>query len=78
MKLLQPSCYRNEIFFIVVGRKFFIISTCFSFIFRLTVHSRMWDACLVIDGGSSFAFNDAAEATLEIHEEDALRTVTLE
>lgn len=45
---------------------------------RLTVHSRMWDACLVVDGGSSFAFNDAAEATLEIHEEDALRTITLD
>lgn len=45
---------------------------------KLTLHSRMWDACLVVDGGSSFAFNDAAEATLEIHEEDALRTITLD
>ncbi|CAI9725129.1 NAD kinase 2, mitochondrial-like [Octopus vulgaris] len=45
---------------------------------KIKIHSRMWDACLVIDGGSSFTFNDGAEATLEIHEEDALRTVSLD
>ncbi|GAB1608248.1 NAD kinase 2, mitochondrial-like [Argonauta hians] len=45
---------------------------------KIKVHSRMWDACLVIDGGSSFTFNDGAEATLEINEEDALRTISLD
>ncbi|KAK3585234.1 hypothetical protein CHS0354_006280 [Potamilus streckersoni] len=42
---------------------------------RLQIRSRMWDACLVVDGGSSFQFNDGAVATMEIHDEDALRTV---
>lgn len=44
---------------------------------RIEVRSRMFDACLVIDGGLSFVFNDGAMALLEIFEEDALRTVTL-
>lgn len=38
----------------------------------------MWDACLVIDGGMSFKFNDGAVATFEIAENNALRTVTLD
>jgi len=38
----------------------------------------MWDACLVLDGGSSFRFNDGAIATLEIFPEDALRTAQLD
>ena len=38
----------------------------------------MWDACLVIDGGVSFQFNDGAEATLELHDEDMLRTVSID
>lgn len=38
----------------------------------------MWDACLVIDGGSSFRFNDGAVATFEILDEDALRTVSFD
>lgn len=45
---------------------------------RIEVCSRMWDACLVVDGGSSFKFNDGAVATLEIKEEDALKTVVFE
>ncbi|KAK3849450.1 hypothetical protein Pcinc_043800 [Petrolisthes cinctipes] len=43
----------------------------------IQVKSRCFDACLVIDGGLSFTFNDGTRALLEIHEEDALRTVTL-
>lgn len=35
----------------------------------------MWDAHLVIDGGFSYKFNDGAIATLEIHDEDALKSV---
>ncbi|XP_077499866.1 NAD kinase 2, mitochondrial isoform X1 [Amblyomma americanum] len=42
---------------------------------RIEVKSRMFDACLVIDGGLSFVFNDGATAVFEIFDEDALRTV---
>lgn len=44
---------------------------------RIEVKSRMFDACLVIDGGLSFAFNDGSTAILEINDEDALLTVNL-
>lgn len=43
----------------------------------ISVKSRCFDASLVIDGGLSFTFNDGTRALLEIHDEDALRTVTL-
>ncbi|ODM94814.1 NAD kinase 2, mitochondrial [Orchesella cincta] len=42
---------------------------------RLDVRSRCFDACLVIDGGLSFSFNDGTHATLEVHDSDALRTI---
>ncbi|KAL4236084.1 NAD kinase 2 [Mactra antiquata] len=45
---------------------------------KMQISSRMWDACLVLDGGCSFRFNHGAIATLEIYEEDALRTVEME
>jgi NAD+ kinase len=38
----------------------------------------MWDACLVIDGGMSFRFNDGAVATFDIAEDNAIRTVDFE
>ncbi|GFT18310.1 NAD kinase 2, mitochondrial [Nephila pilipes] len=44
---------------------------------KIEIKSRMFDACLVIDGGLSFAFNDGATAILEISDDDALLTVTL-
>lgn len=47
------------------------------FFFRIEVKSRMFDACLVIDGGLSFTFNDGSTAVLEINDEDALKTITL-
>ena len=37
----------------------------------------MFDACLVIDGGISYAFNDGATVFLSMHDEDSLRTVRL-
>lgn len=46
--------------------------------FRLCVRSRCWDACMVVDGGTSFEFNDGAIATISMSEEDQLRTVVLE
>lgn len=42
---------------------------------KISVKSNCYDAYLVIDGGISFAFKDGACAKLEIHAEDALRTV---
>jgi len=44
---------------------------------HLMVRSRMFDACLVIDGGISYAFNDGATVFLSMHDEDSLRTVKL-
>ncbi|XP_054280149.1 NAD kinase 2, mitochondrial [Macrosteles quadrilineatus] len=43
----------------------------------LWVRSRCRDARLVIDGGSSFLFNDGSEVLFDLHPEDALRTVLL-
>lgn len=45
---------------------------------RMEIKSRCFDACLVIDGGLSFIFNDGALAVLEICEEDALQTVVMD
>ncbi|XP_067340013.1 NAD kinase 2, mitochondrial isoform X1 [Channa argus] len=45
---------------------------------KVCVRSRCWDACMVVDGGTSFEFNDGAIATIRISEEDQLRTVVLE
>ncbi|XP_067885180.1 NAD kinase 2, mitochondrial isoform X3 [Heterodontus francisci] len=45
---------------------------------KMCVRSRCWDACMVVDGGTSFEFNDGAIATLTMDEEDALCTVVLE
>ncbi|XP_060567958.1 NAD kinase 2, mitochondrial-like [Ruditapes philippinarum] len=45
---------------------------------KIQISSRMWDACLVLDGGCSFRFNDGAIATCEMFDEDALRTVELD
>lgn len=47
-------------------------------LFRVCVRSRCWDACMVVDGGTSFEFNDGAIATITMNEEDQLRTVLLE
>lgn len=44
---------------------------------RIEVKSRCFDACLVIDGSLSFKFNDGMKAVIEIHDEDALRTIQI-
>ncbi|XP_071952559.1 NAD kinase 2, mitochondrial-like [Antedon mediterranea] len=44
---------------------------------KITIRSRCFDACLVLDSGHSYLFNDGAKATLETKEEDALRTLEL-
>jgi NAD+ kinase len=43
----------------------------------IEVKSRMTEANIVIDGGLSYKFNDGANATFDILEEDALRTISL-
>uniref|UniRef100_A0A8P0T4D6 NAD(+) kinase n=1 Tax=Canis lupus familiaris TaxID=9615 RepID=A0A8P0T4D6_CANLF len=45
---------------------------------KVCVRSRCWDACMVVDGGTSFEFNDGAIASMMIDKEDELRTVLLE
>uniref|UniRef100_UPI003AAFF286 NAD kinase 2, mitochondrial n=1 Tax=Centroberyx gerrardi TaxID=166262 RepID=UPI003AAFF286 len=45
---------------------------------KVCVRSRCWDACMVVDGGTSFEFNDGAIAAISMSEEDQLRTVVLE
>lgn len=44
---------------------------------QIDIKSRCFDAGLVVDGGISFSFNDGTSAILEIHDPDALLTVTL-
>ncbi|XP_028274061.1 NAD kinase 2, mitochondrial isoform X2 [Parambassis ranga] len=45
---------------------------------KVCVRSRCWDACMVVDGGTSFEFNDGAIATISMSADDQLRTVLLE
>lgn len=44
---------------------------------KIKVRSRMFDACVVIDGGLSYKFNDGSVATFEIRDEDKLKTVMM-
>jgi NAD+ kinase len=44
---------------------------------ELIIKSRMWDAWLVIDGGLSYRFNDGAIVKLQVHPQDALRTIQM-
>ncbi|XP_066458523.1 NAD kinase 2, mitochondrial isoform X3 [Eleutherodactylus coqui] len=48
------------------------------FVSKVCVRSRCWDACMVVDGGTSFEFNDGAIVTISMDGEDALCTVLLE
>lgn len=42
---------------------------------NIVVKSRMFDACVVIDGGLSYKFNDGSFAKFELLDEDQLKTV---
>lgn len=44
---------------------------------KVCVQSRCYDACLVIDGSSSYQFNDGAKAFLSVSPENSLRTIQL-
>lgn len=59
-----------------VKKTYYLMRCCF--LRRVCVRSRCWDACMVVDGGTSFEFNDGAIASMMINKEDELRTVLLE
>lgn len=44
---------------------------------NIKVRSRMFDACIVLDGGLSYKFNDGAIVTLQVLPEDALKTIQI-
>lgn len=49
----------------------------FNLSFRITIRSRCRDACLTVDAGTSYVFNDGALATLEMFDEDSIKTIEL-
>ncbi|KAM4719956.1 NAD kinase 2, mitochondrial isoform 1-T1 [Anableps anableps] len=61
-----------------ISNRVFSSSRQRGFASKVCVRSRCWDACMVVDGGTSFEFNDGAIATVSMSEEDQLRTVLLE
>ncbi|XP_038136560.1 NAD kinase 2, mitochondrial isoform X2 [Cyprinodon tularosa] len=61
-----------------ISNRVFTSSRQRGFANKVCVRSRCWDACMVVDGGTSFEFNDGAIATVSMSEEDQLRTVLLE
>ncbi|XP_053505471.1 NAD kinase 2, mitochondrial isoform X2 [Ictalurus furcatus] len=71
----------NRVFFSVrepIVNRVFSNSRQRGFASKVCVRSRCWDACMVVDGGTSFEFNDGAIATISLHEEDLLKTVLLD
>ncbi|PIK58170.1 putative NAD kinase 2, mitochondrial [Apostichopus japonicus] len=44
---------------------------------KITIRSRCRDACLTVDAGTSYLFNDGALATLEMFDEDAIKTIEM-
>uniref|UniRef100_A0A3B4CI99 NAD kinase 2, mitochondrial n=1 Tax=Pygocentrus nattereri TaxID=42514 RepID=A0A3B4CI99_PYGNA len=71
----------NRLFFSVrepIVNRVFSNSRQRGFASKVCVRSRCWDACMVVDGGTSFEFNDGAIASISLHDEDLLKTVILE
>ncbi|KAL7844248.1 hypothetical protein SRHO_G00227870 [Serrasalmus rhombeus] len=71
----------NRLFFSVrepIVNRVFSNSRQRGFASKVCVRSRCWDACMVVDGGTSFEFNDGAIASISLHNEDLLKTVILE
>ncbi|MCJ8740852.1 hypothetical protein PDJAM_G00063750 [Pangasius djambal] len=71
----------NRVFFSVrepIVNRVFSNSRQRGFASKVCVRSRCWDACMVVDGGTSFEFNDGAIATISLHQEDLLKTVLLD
>ncbi|XP_023663976.1 NAD kinase 2, mitochondrial isoform X2 [Paramormyrops kingsleyae] len=70
----------NRLFFSIrepIVNRVYSTSRQRGFASRVCVRSRCWDACMVVDGGTSFEFNDGAIATISLNEEDQLRTILL-
>ncbi|XP_053152202.1 NAD kinase 2, mitochondrial isoform X2 [Hemicordylus capensis] len=61
-----------------IANRVFSSSRQRGFASKVCIRSRCWDACMVVDGGTSFEFNDGAIASVLINTEDALCTVSLE
>uniref|UniRef100_A0A9L0SE43 NAD kinase 2, mitochondrial n=1 Tax=Equus caballus TaxID=9796 RepID=A0A9L0SE43_HORSE len=61
-----------------IANRIFSSSRQRCFTSKVCVRSRCWDACMVVDGGTSFEFNDGAIASMMINKEDELRTVLLD
>ncbi|KAM9450529.1 NAD kinase 2, mitochondrial isoform 1-T2 [Clarias gariepinus] len=78
---LMFSPEENRVFFSIrepIVNRVFSNSRQRGFASKVCVRSRCWDACMVVDGGTSFEFNDGAIATISLHEEDLLKTVLLD
>lgn len=45
---------------------------------RIEVKSRMQNACLVLDGCQFYPFNDGSYALIEMYDEDALKTISID
>ncbi|XP_015263959.1 PREDICTED: NAD kinase 2, mitochondrial [Gekko japonicus] len=61
-----------------ISNRVFSSSRQRGFASKVCVRSRCWDACMVVDGGTSFEFNDGAIASILINTDDALCTVLLQ
>ncbi|XP_073400044.1 NAD kinase 2, mitochondrial isoform X2 [Dendrobates tinctorius] len=61
-----------------IANRVFSSSRQRGFTSKVSVRSRCWDACMVVDGGTSFEFNDGAIVTISMDGADALCTVLLD
>ncbi|XP_018423764.1 PREDICTED: NAD kinase 2, mitochondrial isoform X2 [Nanorana parkeri] len=61
-----------------IANRVFSSSHPCGFTSKVSVRSRCWDACMVVDGGTSFEFNDGAIVSITMDKEDALCTVLLD
>ncbi|XP_018121875.1 NAD kinase 2, mitochondrial isoform X2 [Xenopus laevis] len=61
-----------------IANRVFSSSRQRGFTSKVCVRSRCWDACMVVDGGTSFEFNDGALVSIVMDDQDALCTVLLD
>ncbi|XP_018100008.1 NAD kinase 2, mitochondrial isoform X2 [Xenopus laevis] len=61
-----------------IANRVFSSSRQRGFTSKVCVRSRCWDACMVVDGGTSFEFNDGAIVSIVMDDQDALCTVLLD
>ncbi|KAM4808205.1 NAD kinase 2, mitochondrial isoform 2-T2 [Rhinophrynus dorsalis] len=78
---LMYSPEEQKMFFSVrepIANRVFSSSRQRGFTSKVSVRSRCWDACMVVDGGTSFEFNDGAIVSILMDADDALCTVLLD